>query len=210
MERFKVLAFVIVLQFFFIGTVFAFSDIDQSPYAKEITQLEEKGIVHGVDGVNYMPNKDLTYAEGVQITKAAFDLNLAHFTFIKAPVPSDYFTNIQDDKWYSEAFIVSYLNDITIPKDVKAHDKMTRQQFAHMLFQAFNQTGDYMFIEKWNTLEDENEIDSDKMDSIQKLINANVISVKDGAFHPNQVLKRDEAAAWVAKTLQLAVPTEIE
>lgn len=185
------------------SSVFAFSDIKGDPAEKEITALKEYGIINGINDSTFAPNQELSYAGAVALLVKAFDLNLAHFMFIKEPEASDYFTHIENDRWYSTAFVKGHLNNLSIPKDVQPKTIITREQFAHLLFEAIKQKGDYAFIEIWININDQKEVDSEYMDSIQKLLIANIAELnKENNFNPNQAMTRSDAAKMLYNGLE--------
>src|SRR5690606_13043282 len=82
----------------------AFHDIKSSKGEKHINHLKERGVIKGSNkgkGHSYFKPKDsLTYAQAVVMLDDAFELSLAHYTFIKAPKASDMYTKVKDNQWY--------------------------------------------------------------------------------------------------------------
>ncbi|WP_168120724.1 S-layer homology domain-containing protein [Paenibacillus sp. HB172176] len=194
-----ILATLTAILLFALGqTVFAFSDTTGNSNEAKINALKDKGIVSGYGGDTFKPHDSLTYAEGITMLVKAFDLNIDNIRFIKQPLASDTFPNLADDAWYSDSFIIAPLNGIDIPKDIKATDPMPREQFAHNLFQAMMQQGDYPFIEIYALINDEDEITPGYMNSIQKLLISKIVSLdKDDNFNPKDAVTRAEAAGWL-------------
>ncbi|MDP5273194.1 S-layer homology domain-containing protein [Chengkuizengella axinellae] len=180
------------------GSVFAFSDLPEGSDKNIIMELKRNGVVSGMDENNFAPNEQLTYAQGISIIVKGLDLNLAHMTFIKQPLASDYFTNISDEAWYADYFVKAFLNSVDMEKDVDPNQKMTREQFAHALFQAVNAKGDYSFIEIFLTIKDQEQINSNYMDSIQKLLISEIAVLDDkDMFKPSQKMTRIDAAVMI-------------
>jgi len=203
-----IMALTVILIFTLGQTVMAFSDVAKSPYGDKIKTLKEKGILSGVANDQFKPEDKLTYASGISMLVKGLDLNLNLFDFIKEPKASDFFTNLSDDAWYSQAFIIAQLHGLEIPKDVKANDPITKEQFAHHLFQAMMTKGDYAFIEIYKIIKDEADVNSAYMNSIQKLLISNIATVdKDNNFYPTQPITRGEAAAWLHDGLKFVAET---
>ncbi|NDI33633.1 S-layer homology domain-containing protein [Chengkuizengella sediminis] len=195
----------VIFMFIFVvaGSVFAFSDLPEGTDKNMIMELKRNGVVSGMDENNFAPNGKLTYAQGIALIVKGLDLNLAHMTFIKQPLASDYFTNISDDSWYDDYFVKAYLNGVDIEKDVNPNKKMTKEQFAHALFQAMDAKGDYSFIEIFLTISDGDKIDSKYMDSIQKILLSEVASLdQTNKFHPSQLVKRIDASVMIYKAIK--------
>lgn len=180
-------------------TAWAFKDVSDDPNAQKIAELKKLGIISGnTMNDTFDPQGNLTYAAGVSLIVRGLDININHIRFIKKPEASDYFTNIKDNAWYSEAFIIASLNGLDIPKTVKADDKMTREQFAHHLFQAIIKKGDYAFIEIFTLLKDEKDVNSEYADSIQKLLISKIVQLDSSSkFYPKQAITRSEADGWL-------------
>ena len=180
----------------------AFSDTETDNNREAIRALQDAGIVLGEKQGAFNPHGPLTYASGVVLLVKAFELNIDHMRFIKMPLASDHYPNAKDDAWYSDAFVIAAYSGLDIPRDVRPEEKMTREQFAHHLFQAVTQTGDYAYTEQYILIEDEPDITQDYRNSIQKLLITNIAELnKQRQFEPKAVLKRGEAAGWLHRAL---------
>ncbi|CAM4256543.1 S-layer homology domain-containing protein [Paenibacillus tarimensis] len=176
----------------------AFSDTKQDPNADKIEALKEAGIISGEQQDMFNPSGKLTYSAGISMIVKGFELSLAHVQFIKAPEASDYYTNVKNGMWYSDAFVIAHHNGLEIPKDVKPEQIMTREQYAHHLFNAIISRGDYAFIEIYQMFEDESEVDKAYMNSIQKLLTTDIVDMDStNTFRPKNGITRSEAAGWL-------------
>lgn len=186
-----------ILLMLFGGNVWAFPDAEEDPNAAAIHALQEAGIINGSPDGSFRPNAKLSYAEGVSMLVKAFDLNFDHIRFIKMPQAGDSYDYVKDGKWYSDAFIIaSYYLDV--PREVKPDQKMTREQFAQLLFRSISVKGDFAYPEIYMMVADEAEIDPSASDSIQKLLISRIVSLdENGKFHPGQMISRGEAAGWL-------------
>ena len=187
------------LLLFMVGQqVLAFSDTQTSKNADKIKALKEAGVIKGEGNEKFNPEGKLTYAAGISLIVRGLDISLARYQFIKAPLASDYYKNIKDNEWYSEAFINAQVNGLDIPKDVKYDQVMTREQFAHHLFRAVEANNQHAYIEIFVQIQDEKDITKAYMDSIQKLLISKIITLdSQQQFHPQTIITRGEAAAWL-------------
>ncbi|MDQ6420900.1 S-layer homology domain-containing protein [Paenibacillus sp. LHD-117] len=193
-----IVALMAIMLFSLGQTVMAFSDVSKDPNADKINALQEKGILSGYAGGEFKPNGTLTYASAVSMIVKGLDLNIDHVRFIRMPLASDNHPNLEDDAWYSQAFVIADFYGLDIPKDVKAGDKITKEQYAHHLFKAMMTKGDYAFIEIFMLLNDEADVDAKYMDSIQKLLISKIASLdKKNNFYPKKAITRGEAAGWL-------------
>ena len=198
----------VALTFSVTQSVLAFSDISGDPAKTEILELKEKGIISGVSNDLFAPQGTVTNAQAVTMLTRTFDFNLDHMRFIKEPKVGDVFTNIEDNKWYSSNFLYAFHNGLALSKDINPNEKVTREQFANMLYTSLTSKYELAFIELWVMIEDEKEIDSNYMNSIQKLVVSKIIELEDGKFNPKQELTRSEAAKMIHRTLSLVESVE--
>jgi len=189
-------------------SVYAFKDIKDDPNEQQITSLKDRGIINGNAKGKYNPSGKLTYAEGVTLIVKAFELNIDHMRFIKEPLATDYYPKLKNNEWYSQSFIIAHLNGLDIPQNVKATDKMTREQYAHSLFKAITKKGEYAFIDLYKTFKDEDKVSTGYMDSIQKLLISEIASLdKKDFFKPNEPITRSDAAGWLFNAVKFVKDT---
>lgn len=200
-KRSRVLSSVLVvlaLAFTLGGSALAFQDLKDEPAKDKIMALLNEGIVKGVDDSRFAPKEKMTYAQSVQMIVNGLDLNLDTVKFVKKPEATDYYTNIPNNAWYAEAFVIAQINGLSIPKDIDPAKKITREQFANLLAEAMWTKGDFAFIEIWIQIDDEDSIDNRYMTNIQRLLIAKVASLDDKQrFRPLDEITRAEAAAML-------------
>ncbi|WP_127497675.1 protease complex subunit PrcB family protein [Paenibacillus glycanilyticus] len=202
------LAMSMLLVFTLGQTVFAFSDTSKDPNKSKIESLEKQGVIKGEKGNKFNSNGKLSYAAGISMIVKAFDLNIDNIRFIKKPEVADYYPNLKNGSWYADAFIIAQYNGLEVPKNVKANDEMTREQFAHHLFKAITKKGDFAFIELYMTINDEKDINKDYMNSIQKLLISKIATLdKKNNFYPKQKITRGVAAGWLYDGLEFVKKT---
>lgn len=181
----------------------AFSDVRSHPQADRISALQAKGILAGELGGGFNPDGSLTYAAGLTMIVKGLDVSLAKFTFIKAPQASDYYTYVEDGKWYSDAFIIAQVNGLDVPKDVKPNEPMTREQFAHHVMKAVETHGDYAYPMIYIIINDEADITPEYSNSVQKVLVTRIASLNDdGNFEPAANITRGVAAGWLHDAIQ--------
>src|SRR5690242_15534165 len=93
------------------GSVFAFSDVG-SNQAEAVTALQQQGIVNGVDADHFVPQGKITVAESVQLIVRAFGYNLDNMRFTHMPVASEFYSNINNESWYANAFVIAHYNGL--------------------------------------------------------------------------------------------------
>ncbi|TVY11248.1 S-layer homology domain-containing protein [Paenibacillus cremeus] len=184
------------------GTAFAFSDVDGSQSAA-VNMLQERGIVNGVDADHFAPRGKISYAESVQLLVRAFGYNLDAMRFDHQPHASEFFTNVKDNAWYADAFVIAHYHNLDIPKDVNPNSSVTREQFASLLEHALAQKAQLPLINITPDIKDEASITPDLQGSIARLVHYKIVELdKNGNFNPKGELTRGESATWIYNTLQ--------
>jgi hypothetical protein len=192
-----------------VGSVFAFTDLE--PVEKEqIMALKNKGVVSGMDNEHFVPRSQISFAQSVSLIVKGLNLNIDNLRFIKKPEASDYFTNIPNDAWYAEAFIIANLNGLPIPKDVDPNALVTHEQYADLLIHALDATGSYPVIKMLITFADANEIDGAYRDSMQRLYLHKIAKLDNNRAYPKREMTRGEAAVWVYNTMRIIEAHAVE
>lgn len=185
-----------------VGSVFAFTDVtgDQSI---AISALQDRGIVNGVDAEHFAPKGQISYAQSVQMIVKAFDYNLDLMKFAEQPVASTLFTNVRDNAWYAEAFVIAHYNGLNIPKDVNPNAALTREQFADLLDHALEKKANLPMINLKMEIKDDSQITPGLQGSILRLVHYKIAELdKDGNFNPKSELTRGESATWLYNAIR--------
>lgn len=182
------------------GSVFANQATPISAKTSPTDKLVEWGLID--EGESFNPEQKLTYAKAVPMLVKSFQLSLAHVTFIKAPQATDFFTQVDNDASYAEDFIIANINGIDLPRDVNPDAVMTKEEYTHYLFQAVLATGDYAFIMLFIMIADEDQVNSDYMNSIQKALISNIAELDENdMFHPKKEITQGTATDMLFKAL---------
>ncbi|MEC0227172.1 S-layer homology domain-containing protein [Paenibacillus alba] len=179
------------------GTAFAFSDVEAGQ-AEAVKALQERGVVSGFDNEHFVPKGKISYAQTVQMIVKGLNLNLDTIRFIKQPLASDTYTNIPNDAWYADAFIIAHYNGLEIPKDVNPNATITREQFGDLLVRALEKKGNFPLIKMFIEIKDADQINVDYQGALQRLLLYKITKLdQDGKFNPKAEVTRGEAANWL-------------
>jgi hypothetical protein len=185
------------------STVFAFSDLDEGQ-SEAVLALKDRGVVSGIDNEHFAPKGKISYAQSVQMIVKGLDLNLDLIRFIKQPLASDTYTNIPNDAWYADAFIIAYYHGLEIPKEVNPNATITREQFGDLLVRALEKKGNFPLIKMFIVIKDEDQINIDYQGNLQRLLLHKITQLdKDGQFNPKAELTRGEAANWIYQAIRV-------
>ncbi|MDN4600326.1 S-layer homology domain-containing protein [Paenibacillus sp. F6_3S_P_1C] len=178
------------------ASVLAFSDVKDEGQKMIVDSLHSKGIVNGVTADLFRPDVALSEPQGVQLIVNAFGLKNEY-------AAASAQNKISPTTWYADAVQAATQNGLSIPVELNPQGKMTREQFAILLLEGINTTGEYPVIMLYNDIKDENKIGKDAKSAVQNLLNMDIIELdKDGNFRPDQSLTRMEAASMIFNALE--------
>ncbi|MCY9667771.1 S-layer homology domain-containing protein [Paenibacillus alginolyticus] len=185
------------------SSAFAFTDVEEGQ-AAAISALQERGIVSGIDKDHFVPKGKISYAQTVQMIVKGMNLNMDTLRFFKQPLASDIYTNIPNDAWYADAFIIAHYNGMNIPKDVNPNATITREQFGEMLVRALEKKGNFPLVKMFIPIKDEPQITPEFQGALQRLLLYKIAELdKDGMFNPKAELTRGQAAGWVYNAIRV-------
>lgn len=94
-------------------------------------------------------------------------------------------------------------NDHSMDTNMDLAQSMTKQEYAHYLFEALVETGDYAFVELYMMIADEGQIHPAYMNSIQKLLISQIATLDDEAkFYPEEDMTLQQAADMLWKAIE--------
>lgn len=185
------------------STAFTFKDVEDGQ-AAAVSALQERGVVSGIDSEHFAPKEKISYAQSVQMIVKGLDFNLDAMRFIRQPVASELYTNVHNDDWYADAFIIAHYNGLEIPKDVNPHAAITREQFADLLVRALEKKATLPMIKMYINIQDGDQINPEYQGRVQRLLLYRIAELgKDGKWNPKDELTRGEAATWVYNAIRL-------
>ncbi|SDN02948.1 S-layer homology domain-containing protein [Paenibacillus sp. yr247] len=185
------------------STAFAFKDVEEGQEAA-VSALQERGIVSGVDQDHFVPKGKISYAQSVQMIVKGMNLNLDLLRFFRQPLATDFYTNVPNDAWYADAFIIAHYKGLDLPKDVNPNATITREQFGYLLVSALEKKGHFPLVKMVIPIKDEDQITVDYQGALQRLLLYKIEQLdKDGKFNPKAELTRGEAARWVYNAVRV-------
>lgn len=191
------------------SSAYAFSDIKNDPGEQRILDLQKRGVVQGVGGDLFKPAGQVNGATAVTLIVKGLGLNIDNIRFIKEPKASDSFSKVKDDASYAQAFIIARLNGLDLPRDIDPSANVTREQFAHWLFEGIQTKGDFAVTEQFLMFGDADSVTDGYMDDIQKLLILKIADLDDkGNFRPEEAITRSEAAVMLDKAIEFAENTK--
>ncbi|MGF7047798.1 hypothetical protein J2T13_002304 [Paenibacillus sp. DS2015] len=197
-----------ILSFSIGGPLFAaaldFADINKTVAKEKIAALHDQGIIEGVTATEFRPEHKLSNAQGVQLITKGLQLNLYAIDFVKIPLASDVFANIEDNTWFSEAFINAFYNDIDLPKDITPSKTMTKEQFTYYLVRGVEKAGNLPMINIVPTnIADETDITPSYQGAVQRSLTWKINTLNSvDKFNPTSEITRAEAAVMLFNAIE--------
>eukprot|EP01133_Synstelium_polycarpum_P014676 gene14676-17353_t len=144
------------------------------------------------------PKKSVSYEQGIDMIVKGLKLNIDHIRFIKAPKATDYFIYADDQSGYAQSLIIAANNGMKLPRNMKPAAVMSREQFALLLQQAIQSTGNYPTNMMFLVIKDAAAFSSGSNSSaVQDLVKYNVVALDKGYFRPKAVITQAEALKMV-------------
>jgi|GEM_PF-4717153 len=179
-----------------------FNDIANHPAKEAIEYLVGRDVIMGYNNESFRPDAILAHAEAITLLTKAFDLKANEQSQLHL---NDLYTHLQEQKWYSHAYMMAHLNEIKLSKDVKINDTVTREQFASWIINQFDRIGPYPVIKMYINIADGEQISNDYTGDVQTLLLTGITKLsEEQTFRPKDAITRGEAAQWMAKAVEFA------
>ena len=186
-----------------IGSVFAFSDLDEESYSTEyIMEFTERGLIFGYSDGTFRPNNSITRAEFLTLINRTFGYKEADNSLIA-------FTDISESDWYyNDLTIAIHMGYIKgyVDKSFRPNRSITRQEAALVMNRILG-------YEPLHYYELEDEVASWAKDAVYALLNTCIMTSETGRFDVERPITREETVVSLLKVLhqkELALQLEEE
>ncbi len=177
------------------------SDVENHWARQQIMTAVEKGIMNGVGNGMFLPNRSLTRAELAVVLQKMFDLDYGDVDFIKAPVITDYYDDVPDGAWYTNAVIMMAINQV-LPaesREFKPQQPVTRLEIAQAITRCFAvKKIPVITILMMPIYEDTKDLAESQ--DIAFVTNTGIMKGYNNYFRPHDPLTRAEAACVFVNT----------
>ncbi|MGI6551153.1 MAG: S-layer homology domain-containing protein [Syntrophomonadales bacterium] len=177
------------------------SDVENHWARQQIMTAVEKGIMNGVGDGMFLPNRSLTRAELAVVLERMFGLDYGNVDFIKAPVITDYYEDVSEGTWYTDAVMMMAINQI-LPgesRQFKPQEPVTRLEVAQAITRCFAvKEIPVITIMMMPIYEDTRDMAESK--DIAFITNTGIMKGYNNYFRPHDPLTRAEAACVFVNT----------
>ncbi|MBA9086916.1 hypothetical protein FHR92_003396 [Fontibacillus solani] len=171
----------------------AFSDVNEQD-AEIVQSMQHKGWIQGVTKDKFAPKSKLTGAQGVHLIVQALGLKGQVKTNLKYTGQS---------QWYATSLRIAEENGIELPENFTVNGELTREEFAYILRQAINTTGNYPLIKMFIEVADGDQGTALYSGSIQNLLLMKIAALDSkNNFYPKNSITRMEATRMVYNAVE--------
>ncbi|MNO51299.1 S-layer protein sap precursor [compost metagenome] len=171
----------------------AFSDVSEQD-AQIVQLMQHKGWIQGVTKDKFAPKGKLTGAQGVHLIVQSLGLKGQEKSSLKFAGKTS---------WYSESLRIAEENGIELPENFTANGELTREEFAYILHQAINTTGNYPLIKMYIEVADADQGTVLYSGSIQNLLLMKIAALDSkNNFYPKQSITRMDAIRMVYNAVE--------
>lgn len=183
----------------------------------EIEAAYKQGLMQGT-GVNefgfkiFMPEEKVNRFQLAAVLERAFDLDYGNMRFVKQPTASDYYYDLEEEAWYSEAVLRCAINHIFAPMDAFEGDKeVTRIKVARGIYNAFQAKGiNVPMIMLMPLYDDTAELSQDDTNAMVFVSNTGIMKGNNNLFRPHDPISRAELAKVLNQCVKLIEMNPVE
>lgn len=192
-----------------------FVDVRGHRYQQAIEELYNRGVMQGTGTTSqgfrvFAPEAIVTRAQAACVLARAFRLDYGKMRFIKQPLPSDYYRDINNQAWYAEAVLFCAINKIFDDEEFDSRyrfypDKpISRIETARAIKNCFDAKGiSIPMIMSIPVYQDTGDLSPQDLNAVAFVTNAGIMRGDGGCFAPTDKLKRGELAQIIANALRV-------
>ncbi|MDD3653148.1 MAG: S-layer homology domain-containing protein [Desulfotomaculaceae bacterium] len=210
-----IILLVLIASVMFASTCFAqtpFIDIQTHQSLSDIEAVYSKGLMIGTAANVFSPDEYVNKAQLAVCLVRTFDLGYDHIQFTRPPVPSDFYDDVENDLWYSDASLaMAYNNIFDFPdRKFKPHQTVTRSEVASAIADSFKTKGIQVITTlMWPPYSDTDNLSDKQQSDIAFMYNTQIMKYPGNEFKPDEKITRAELATILnhaLSTIAIAQP----
>jgi hypothetical protein len=221
----KLVCYLVLAMFMFVSTGMSSAALSSGTFVdtrghwaeSEIEAACKQGLMYGT-GVNefgfkvFRPEEKVNRFQLAAVLERAFDLDYGNMRFLKEPKASDYYYDVEDEAWYSEAVLLCAINHIFAHMDAFEGDKeVTRIEVARGIHNAFGAKGiSVPMIMLMPLYDDTAGLSQDDTNAMVFVSNTGIMKGSDNLFRPDDPIKRAELARVLNRCVELIAMNPVE
>lgn len=182
-----------------------FTDVENHWAATDIEAVYQKGLMQGITSNQFDPESNITRAEISVCLDRLFKFDYDDKKFIKQPVISDLYDDVEENAWYSDVVLKCGLNGIFNTEDRKfqPNQPVTRIEAGSAIEKSLLAKNlGIITTMMWPVFEDTVNIPAEDQNVVCFMVNARIMQGSDELFRPYDTITRAEFAAILNRTAQ--------
>ncbi|MCX5780975.1 MAG: protease inhibitor I42 family protein [Firmicutes bacterium] len=187
-----------------------FSDVRGLVAAQDIELMANLGVMIGT-GTNgqglrlFSPDENVTRAQLAVVLQRTFQLDYGPIRFIKPPLATDYYRDVDNQAWYADGLVMCAINNIFANADNFYPDRaVNRIEIAQSVYRSFNAKGiSVPMIMIMPIFEDTRALTQEQINAIIFVNNTGIMQTNSPYFRPAEGLNRGELAQVLSRCVSL-------
>jgi len=185
-----------------------FVDIRGHWAEQNIAAVSNMGLMNGI-GTTYQgfrifsPGGTVSRSQLANVLQRTFQLDYGLLRFIKQPLASDYYRDVDDAAWYADGVLMCAINNIFEKTGNFSPDRpVSRIEVARSIYRSFNAKGiSVPMIMLMPMYEDTNLLSQEDINAITFVSNTGIMRGNNNCFRPEQTMTRAEMATVLNRCL---------
>ncbi|MDD4802198.1 MAG: DUF4163 domain-containing protein [Syntrophomonas sp.] len=158
----------------------------------------------------FSPEDTVSRAQLSAVLDRAFQLDYGQKRFIKQPLASDYYSDVENEAWYGNSLVMCAINNIFETGEVfSPNQPVTRMEIAQAIYRSFSAKGiSVPMIMMMPIYEDTNHLSQEDMNAMVFVSNTGIMKGDNHYFRPEQNMTRAELAAVLMRCVSLVAVDE--
>lgn len=144
------------------------------------------------------PDNLVTRTQMAKVLTDTFQLDYGQLRFIKQPVPSDYYCDVDNNSWYADAVVMCAINEVFYARNGYNFEpayELTRIEAANAIYRCFTAKNiSIPMVMMMPIYDDTQDLGQDDMNAMVFVSNTGIMKGDGQNFRPNDPLTRAELA----------------
>ncbi|NTW06096.1 MAG: DUF4163 domain-containing protein, partial [Peptococcaceae bacterium] len=158
----------------------------------------------------FSPEAKVSRAQLATVLLNTFNLDYGYIRFIKQPLASDYFGDVNNSDWYANSLVMGVINNIFVAGgDFKPDSPASRLEIAQAVYRSFQAKNiSVPMIQLMPIFEDTGTLSQDEMNAVVFVSNTGILKGSNNSFKPMESMTRWELAGLLMRCVQLMAVNE--
>jgi len=182
---------------------------------QDIEAVSSLGLMNGTGTTDqgfrvFSPEGTVSRAQLASVLQRTFHLDYGQIRFIKQPLASDYYQDVDNEAWYADDLVMCAINNIFPASGNFCPDRpATRLEIAQAIYRCFNAKGiSVPMIMMMPVFEDTDSLSPEDINAIVFVNNTGIMKGNNNFFRPEQNMTRAELAKVVNRCVSLMAVDE--